>query len=225
MQQIKKIFKRNEAFSLVELIVAMAVSSIIMIMIYSSYRAVYFSVNKITKVADFDREMNLAYRRLDIDLSCMMYNVRKKQFYLKGDTEDGLVSNSTISFVTINQNNYMIKKDIDSPAYESDLKEVSYYLKKDPQFPEVSFLVRKEYILYNGYNTEIEESKNYETESVILKNVMDIKFEYFDDKWQDDWDSKEINRFPKSVKTTIKIKDYDSKEQIYEFISKIKMVK
>lgn len=224
--KLKKIFcffQKNEGLSLVEVLVAVSLSSIVMIIVYSANRTVIFSIKNLSGVVDFYQQINLAQRRIDSDINSLLYDSNNKSINLIGEINTGISSGSKITFVTINSNDFFVRKDLDSPTYDSDVKQISYYLKTDPQFPDVNFLIRKETILYNKDNDEITNSSE---ESVILTNVKNLKFEYsLRSSWQDKWDSSQTRRFPKSVKTVITLMDFQNREHVFEFISNLEMIK
>ncbi|MBN1501173.1 MAG: prepilin-type N-terminal cleavage/methylation domain-containing protein [Spirochaetes bacterium] len=229
MQPIKNRFREllyslsgNGGFSMVELIVAVALSSIIMIMIYSSNSIILNSIKNYSKVSEFYREYNLAYYRIDKDISSVFFNTGNENLVFKGSSDDGVRSNSEISFVTVAKNDLYMNYSSDELTMDSDVKLVEYYLKKDPSFPDLNFLIRKEFILYNEISEDFEEQKvkNFSEESILLKNVKDLKFEFYSGRMEKNWDLSVLKRLPQTVKTTIIINDYSGGEHTFSFISK-----
>jgi prepilin-type N-terminal cleavage/methylation domain-containing protein len=67
---LKRIFNRN-GFTLIEILVAITLSSIIIFMIYAVHTSVIKSIHKLTGVADFYENLNLSIRKIDRDISCL----------------------------------------------------------------------------------------------------------------------------------------------------------
>ncbi|MFW6366354.1 MAG: PulJ/GspJ family protein, partial [Spirochaetota bacterium] len=63
---------QQSGFSLLEVLVAATVSSIILMMIYTAHRSIMFSVRDMAGIAEFYENVNLASRRIDRDLQCTL---------------------------------------------------------------------------------------------------------------------------------------------------------
>lgn len=218
-----KIFSNRDGLSLVEVLVAVSLSTIVMIIIYSANRTVIFSIKNLTGVVDFYQQLNMTYLKIDSDVSSILYNSTNNNLYIKSEDNPGTASGNMLSFITSKNSDFYIRKNIKNQVYECDIKEISYYLKEDPSFPDVHFLIRKESILYNQNNNEL---KNSYQESILLTNVIDIKFEFsIRSRWEKKWDSTQTKRFPKAIKTIIIVKDYQGNEKTYSFISNLELIK
>jgi len=213
---VKRFFNKS-GFTLIEILVAMTLSSVIMLMIYSAHKSIMFSIKDMAGVADFYESVNLAMRRIDRDISCTMMSPDNKKLYFVGANDVMDRSNGKVSFVTVLKSDYYLLGSVAKSVNSCDVKEVSYYLKNDPKIDDLYYLVRKEDIQYDDKPGE------GGVESIMLMNVTDIRFEFTDQKsWEKQWDSKNTNKFPQAVKTILKVKNFKGKEEIFEFLTILK---
>ncbi len=209
-----------DGFSLIEMLVAIAVSSVILLMLYSSYRTIISATAELTKVAAFYERINLAIYHIDHDISCAFVNRNNKDVCFIAENHTSTPYRGTLNFVTINHRNFFVAIDPGKEIRQSDIHEVGYYLKSYRDKPEVFRLVKRE------QNTYDKEPESGGSESVILDNVTDIKFEFrLRNTWVDSWDSRKYIKFPAAVKTTLKIKNYRGEEEEFVFISLVNMAK
>ena len=102
-----------------------------------------------------------------------------------------------------------------SQAATSDIIGVSYFLRSDPDTKGLFNLIKSE----RGAYWE-EESGEGAAENVLLPNVVSMKFEFQRGTgWEENWDSRQNNMFPRAVRTTLVVKDYQAREETFEFIS------
>lgn len=201
----------NAGFSLIEILVASTIASLMMIMLYTSYKSILSSIKITTAQSEFYENINLALRRFDMDISNLYYTRENKNVYLYGAEEN---KNSIIVFVTVNHNPYMLQGNIKKQTFSSDVKRVAYYLKRDNITKDLYNLIKRE---ENHYSAE---SDAVPTENIILENVVSLKFYYkMRSDWTDKWDSRQDNLVPDAVKTNIVVKNYDKKNEKFEMIS------
>ncbi|HOW82166.1 MAG TPA: type II secretion system protein GspJ, partial [Spirochaetota bacterium] len=137
-------------------------------------------------------------------------------------TPDG--ENSKLNFVTVSFNEPMTDPSAKRPVPLSDVHEVGYYLKQDPEYPGVFQLIKREQAHYD------DDPESGGSENVLLENVISLQFHYkVRNDWEDSWDSRETSRFPRLVRTTIKVKKYGVKAEgsedteEFSFVSYISM--
>ena len=210
----------QEGFTLVEVLVATAVSSVILLMIYSAHRSIMTAIRDLTGVADFYENINLARYRIDRDLSCCFFNKYNKKLCFIGENNYGDFRNGKIDFVTVDHNDFLMSVNVNRELHRSDIHEVGYFLKRDPATQDLYYLMRREDSHYD------DDPLHGGTESVLLENVKDIKFEFsLLNNWTDKWDSRQFNKFPRAVKTTITMKNYRGNEEQMVIVSFIELVK
>jgi len=220
IREAGKTCRFHDGFSLIEMLVAIAVSSVILLMLYSSYRTVISATGELTKVAAFYERINLAIHHIDHDISCAYVNRSNKDVCFIAENHTSAPFRGKLNFVTIDHRNFVVAIDPGKEIRQSDVHEVGYYLKSYRDKPEVFMLVKRE---ENSYDKEPESGGS---ESVILDNVTDVKFEFrLRNSWVDSWDSRKYIKFPSAVKTTLKVKNYRGDEEEFVFVSMLNMAK
>ncbi len=207
--------KANKGFSLIEILVATSISSLVLLMVYTSYRSVLTTIQDVSGYAEFYENINLSLARIDHDISNAYYKTKDKKigFIAEVDAE-----NSSLHFVSVNFRKLRILGSIKEPYPYSDINEVSYYLREDPKIPDLFLLYRREERHYDG------EPTSGGTESIMLENVTGLRFEFkLRNDWTTRWDSRENKRFPKIVKTILKVKNYTGKEEEFVLMSYVDM--
>jgi len=207
----------GKGFSLIEIIVATAIASIILLIVYSTYSSSLRSIKDMTGFAEFYENINLAILKIDRDISNTYFKRGNNNlcFICKIDND-----NSRLSFVSADHCDFNIKGNIKNPFYSSDIKEIGYYLEEDRDNPGLYLLFKREEAHYN------EDPENGGEENIILENVTELKFEFKSgNNWVERWDSKLNQKFPTAVRTTINVKNYKGADEKFIFISNINLKK
>lgn len=215
-------FFSGEGFSVLEMLVATAVASIILLMVYTAHHAIMDSINHLTKVSVFYETVNLAITRIDSDISSAYINKYNKKLVFTSRNNRGAPYEGIINFVTIDYQKFSMLGDPRKEYPFSDIREVSYYLKRDSDQSGITVkyrLMRREDRSYD------EDPEAGGRTSILLNDVKDIRFEFkVRNDWTDSWDSKSNNKFPTAVKTTLVVQNYKGKEESFIFITRINMV-
>lgn len=218
---MRSIIKQTDGFTLLEAMVATVISSLIMIMIYTAQKGITQSVKSATKTSNYYESINLAITRLDRDLSCAILNPQNNRMYFYGENQAFPPKKGELHFITINRTSLMMTSNLDTPAPRSDIEEVYYYIDQDKENSEIYNLYRAEKIYYDG---------EFETKGdpqLLLKNVSDIEFEFTARRqYENKWDSRDVKRMPRSVRTTLKVKNpMNNQIDSFTIISNVKMQK
>lgn len=206
----------RKGFTLIEILVAITISSIIILMIYAAHSSVVKSIHTLTGVADFYENVNLAVRKIDRDISCLYYNRKNKKLCFIGESNYETPYNGKFNFVTIDHNEFLMLANIKSPCPKDDVKEVGYFLEPMEEVPELYNLMRRE---ENNYDDEPEAGG--ET-NILLENVVDLKFEFksrFSRDLSNRVDSRETYRIPSIVRITLVVRNYSGKDVPFIFSS------
>ena len=210
----------DSGFSLVEIIFATAISSVVLLMIYSAHRSISFAIQELTGVADFYENLNLTISRIDRDISCSYFKRDNKKLCFIGESGYDTPGEGKLNFVTVDHKAFSILVDSKVEYHLSDIHEVGYFLEEDKEVPGLFLLMRRE---ENHYDDDPEAGGE---KSIVLENVVDLQFEFKRRRnWTNKWDSREHNKFPKSVKTTLKVRNYRGNEEEFVFISYINLKK
>lgn len=204
----------NGGFSLLEVIIATAVSSMIILMVYAMHRSIMTSIYELTGVAEYYENINLAINRIDRDISYCHQNKNNKNICFVGENNYGNTANGKVNFITTIPSDYEMTMSPKMPWPRSDIREVGYFLRQDKQIAGLNTLMRRE---ENHFDDKPEEGGEA---SILLENVVDVKFEYWmHNDWGDKWDSRTAGRFPTAVRTSLRVRNYRGNEEEFIFIS------
>jgi len=203
----------NAGFTLIEMLVTLALSSIMFVMMYTTYSAIVKSIKDGGMISDYYANINTVIRRIDADILNAYWSDSKKVYFIS-DIEGGF---SKLNFVTVERKNYRLINNIKEDSPSSDIHEVGYYLKKNDsgQYD----LIRRSLIHYQI--ASIDEGE----EEIILKNVKSLKFSFKSgNDWVDRWNTKEGMKLPPGIKTTLVVIDMNNNDDIYEFFTTCNML-
>jgi len=186
-------------FTLVEILLAVALLSIIMTVMYSAFHTMGRVMRRTEQTKDTYQGARLILSRMRQDLSCAYFSPERKNFIFRGEDLSGRSGDADeLTFVTAGH--VISGRD----AAEGDLAEVSYYL--DENNPGI--LVRREDVSPD----EDERLKLGGTLDILGKDVVGLNLRYFDgaetsarpvggstseldetleeeDAWKDEWHS------------------------------------
>ena len=202
--------KKNDGFTLIEMLVATAVSSVILVMVYTAYSSIIKSVNQGKTASIYFEQVNMTLRRIDADLINAYWSENYKNINFICSTEGTF---SRLNFVTGEFKSNRMIMTIKESFPTSDIHEVGYYLKMNSKTGKYD-LIRRSEIHYDSSPLDggIEE--------VILKNVDSLKFQFkYRSDWVDVWDSRDQKRLPSGIKTTLVIIDPYNNKDTYEFFT------
>ena len=181
--------KSREGFTLVEVMIALFILSIIFSILYSSF----FPTRKVINNIETRRE---EWKVLASGLHILSNDIRTIS----------LPASSAISLFK-GSNTYTRQPMITFSAYtsfQSDgigrLRKVAYNVEEDPD-GRGTFILRR--LLY-------EDAKEIIEDEVLIDGLEEIEFSYFDGKdWKERWDAKDSDNLPKGVKVSISSKRGD----------------
>lgn len=210
----------DSGFSLIEVLVAIAISSVILLLIYSVHSSITLAIHNFTGVADFYENVDLAINRIDRDISCSYFNRNNKKLCFIGECDNNTPYNGKLNFVTVDYKDFFMLINPKEQYHRSDIREVGYFLEPDDEIQDLFYLMRRE---ENHYDDDPESGGE---SSILLENVVDLKFEFRKgNDWTNNWDSREHQRFPKTIRTTLKVRNYSEKDEEFIFISYINLKK
>ncbi len=208
-----------DGFSLIEVIVATAVSSVILLIVYSAHRSIMTSIFDLTGVAEFHENISLAVQRMDRDLSYAYAQKFNERVCFIGENRMGQTADGRLDFVTTDFSRESISLNPKKQNPASDIYEVGYRLRPDREVPGVFQLVRRHDLHYD------DDPLGGGTEDAMLDNVTDLKFEFWlRNEWTDKWDSREAKKLPQAVRTTLRVKNYRGTVEDFVFVSYVNPV-
>lgn len=206
-------------FSLIEVIVATAVSSVILLIVYSAHRSIMTSIFDLTGVAEFHENVSLAVQRIDRDISYAYAQKFNERVCFIGENQMGQTANGRLDFITTDFSRESISLSPRKQNPTSDIYEVGYRLRPDREISGLYQLVRRRDLHYD------DNPLDGGAEDAMLDNVTDLKFEFWlRNDWTDKWDSREAKKFPQAVRTTLRVKNYRGTVEDFVFISYVNPV-
>ncbi len=212
----------NRGFTLLELMVAMTLFTIVMGAAYSLFDSAQAISSDAGKVSRNQQEARFVLETLRRDLQGVvgmgMYDQESESTedsvyqFLGSDDGSEEEPRDEIQFLALNRDTLY------STSPESDLTMTRYYLVEKGENPTVQSLVRiKNAALLSSDSLQDEEEEAEE----IGPNVMNVNFRYFDgEDWQDSWNSSLSLTLPKAIEVTVFIR-IPEEDQVVKFSSKI----
>jgi prepilin-type N-terminal cleavage/methylation domain-containing protein len=182
--------RKDCAFTLVELLVAITISSLLVVAVVSATRALSASRQSVERRA----ASSAAARRALETIVGALRNVRcdpvRGTPVVVGHAGDAAGNAARIDLLVIGD------RRVRSAGPESDQHEVSFYLAKLPQQPLPVLLCRRDHALD-------EHPDEGGIATVVAEGVIGLSFAYYaDGRWRDDWPSAEP-RAPHAVRVTV----------------------
>ncbi len=201
----------KEGFTLIEVMIAMAILAVMAVLIYTSMSQTIGSKEDVEKKDELGHSANLALNKMSLDLE-MAFLLNGPEFL----GSDGKVKTAFIGkedrmdFATLSHVRYF--KD----AKETDYAEVGYYIENDKEDSSNKLLMRRESKGIDDKPTEGGKSE------AMVEGVKELHLEYYDPskkEWLKNWDSTQLdfsNRLPRAVKIELKVQD-PSMEEPYDY--------
>lgn len=189
----KKNITYRFGLTLIELSIVVALLGVIFTGIFSTYyTSLKISRNTTPKGGTSRQNIFFAIENVRSTLSQTYYVDGHRNLVFIGKT-DG-VQNARRDSVTLAAN-HPNAEEIGSPA----IREVSFFLKPMNNLPEEFNLIRREDEMVD------KDPMNGGIEHVLLDHVTSFQLKYSQrgDKWQDDWDTKDIKKVPKLIRIEI----------------------
>ena len=192
----------NQGFTLLELLIAMTMMTIIAASLYTSMSIGFRARESAEKVVEKGRSVEIAVELIKGMLSSAMDPDGVLAGEFKGEDEEGDsgYAADTLTFYTGDYN-----PEEDEAASDIEKVELSISVREDT---EEKVIVRK-------VTTNLLSPTTLDPdEEILCPNVRSMNLQYYDGSdWQDEWDSSENdNALPKAVKITIVLEDTDSAE-------------
>ncbi|MBL7684429.1 MAG: prepilin-type N-terminal cleavage/methylation domain-containing protein [Deltaproteobacteria bacterium] len=198
-----------EGFTLIEVMIAIAILAVIAILVFMSTSQTINSKEDTEKKDNLNHSVNMALNKMVNDLQMSFLLVGPD--FLGSDGRMKTVFKGTedkLDFPTLSKMRYY------KNSQETDYGEVGYFLQDDPEQSGQKLLMRRE---SKRIDDKPEEGGVSEP---IVDGIKELHFEYYDaqkKEWLKAWDSSQLesaNRLPRAVRMTIKVVDADSEDPL-----------
>jgi prepilin-type N-terminal cleavage/methylation domain-containing protein len=207
--------RANKAFTLVEVLLAVTLTSILMTVMYGAFHTMGRVIRRNERTKGAYQAARLIMSQMREDLTCAYFSPTRKNFIFRGENVQGYDADAdALTFVTAGH--VISARDVP----EGDFAEVSYYLDED--YPGI--LVRREDVSPDS------EPDVGGVLDIVGKNVVGLNFTYLDGmeqssrmrdrtttttqqqeaekeqkSWMDDWDSDEKAYLPRAVRIDLSV--------------------
>lgn len=206
--------RRPRGFTLMEILVALAITALMGGMIAMSFQTSFHAKQTIEKDADQYRMLRSAMDRMVREISAAYVSDRydPKRFRDQNDRPTNFIGEKDHLLFTS-----LAHERLYTDAKESDQMVVEYSVKSgmDEAARDRQDLVRRENPSVDG------QMDRGGTEAVLYEGIQKIEFAYWDSQdkeWTDEWDTRRLEKksiLPTRVKITLFAKDENGKEQRY----------
>ena len=175
-------------FTLVEILIAVAIVSLILTIIYGSYASSIDTMN-------YTREKMEAFSIIRLTLSRM--NEELTSSFFSEDNKDVMFSGEEGSLSFISSSQERIFKD----SKEYELSEIGYFTEAAEEGESLCLWRRED-------RTPDDDVLEGGEKEKLMEGLKGIEFKYYDgEEWRDAWDSKEESCLPQAVKVTLQFPD------------------
>jgi general secretion pathway protein J len=199
----------HSGFTLVEVMIAVAILAIVSSLIFGSFSRVFEARDLVEKVQERYHNVRVALERLSREISmALIYDCRELDTPMgerRFQTLFKVESMGKIDRLVMTTFSHLrMVRD----ANESDMNVLSYYGEDDPDDPAKTNLMRREKLRIDD---EPEEEEG--TEMILCHDIESLQYELWDDTkqdWVDEWDCSQIerqNQMPRLVRISLVVKD------------------
>lgn len=205
--------RRQRGITMVEVLIALAVLSMIVMSVWSSFRGTMDGM-KATEVIQMRYSIvrnGLSRMQSELGMAYLSFNRPlddARQYTLLDGVDNGKTDDLTFSSFS----HLRMRKD----ANESDQSVIQYFLEKDPENPKRTHLFRRESRRLSG--DKADELDEYFPAYIVIEDVEEFDVQYWDDRqreWLDEWrttrNDMQPDRLPQRVKVKLVVIDGDER--------------
>jgi len=217
----------SKGFTLIEILIAVAISALILTIIYGSYAASIRTMNACRESADINQMARLALDRISEDISCALTSSTNENLQFVGKDSEGLEGTpmDTLDFTSTNCLTLF------RGARECGICEIGYCIKQAPS----------EALWGQGTSTPLTGQESDSDRFVLLRReqsppdkeihdggeslelaeeIKELDFEYYDGKkWLSQWGPNEREALPSAVKISLTFQDKEGMPSTFSTIA------
>jgi general secretion pathway protein J len=191
-------------FTIAEILIAIAILSIIVTTIYGAYTSATRVIDNSRKTAKTYQMARFLLDSISEEIACAYHSYENERIVFVGvDKKDSLKDADTLTFTTTSSRKTSL------PGQDRGMRQLKYKLDT-----EKNLFLRSEISMADIKQDEIP-SEDEESYDIFSDNVAGLNFEYFDwEDWKNEYDTRqpETPFLPRAVRITISILD-ENKEQ------------
>lgn len=221
--------KRQQGFTLIEVLIAIAVLAIMMTLAWSSITGAVTAKRNLEDSQERDHEIRVGLARMVRDLSSAYISANEEQSVLERRTMFIGKSDGTVDELKFSS---MAHRILWANANESEQTIITYQAEADLEDSSLTNLVRREQRRPTN-DTSSRRDKEPAELDVLIRDVERVKLEYYDWKdksWKERWDSTQADgergRVPTRVRITLEIEqeDADGDKEVVKYVTQARLV-
>lgn len=208
---------RRRGFTLLELLVAMSIFSIVVSASYALFHATRGAARRAEFKAELLQTARAALRALEEDLrAAVMSGTAFDTGFIGTNGGSEKQPLDRLEFVTVNGNpSGLTVKNYDEPDQlpeRSDVVQVRYWIEEDAS-RKAHGLVRERHFDLLPISTRTQREEDVEE---VAPEVAYVNFRFYDTEWRDSWDTVQSRKMPKAVEITVHVRGEWNDEEILE---------
>ena len=220
---------RQRGFTLIEVLIAIAVLAIMMTLAWSSITGAVTAKRNLETSQERDHEIRVGLARMVRDLSSAYISANEEQSVLERRTMFIGKSEGTVDELGFSS---MAHRILWANANESEQTIITYMSEADLEDSSLTNLVRRE-LRRPTNDTSSRRDKEPAELDVLIRDVERVKLEYYDWKekaWKDRWDSTQADgergRVPTRVRITLEVEqeDADGDKEIVKYVTQARLM-
>jgi general secretion pathway protein J len=211
-----------EGFTLIEVMVSIAIVAVMMTLIWSSFSLTVRSKEHIEKVEERYHQVRLAMNRMAREISMAFLSMHDEMGTQQPRTRFVSQRNSSIDELLFSSFSHM---PLQANAKESDQSMIRYFSASDPQERSITNLMRRESRRL-GSEHPGEDGPAF----VMIEDIEELHFKFFDEvknEWRDTWNTMSVDgqpgRLPQKVKITLTLREEGKRELTFATATKVFM--
>jgi len=190
---------KARGFTLLEVLLAMAILAILMTVIYSSFSTAGRNVERAEASRDQTDLARTLISKMSDDIANAYYNALITETVFYGKKTQGDRENERFDSLALTTLTNWRKPD----SKETDLIEIGYHFEEKPEV-QGRILMRREKRELSKDVAVLEGGSDFE----VTDKVEGLRLRYFDGSaWADEWDSRTLRKLPRAVEITVMLAD------------------
>ena len=185
--------QKETGFTLIEILIAVAISAVILTIIYGSYAASIDTMDACRESTDINQMARLALGRISEDINCALISSTNERLQFVGKDSEELegIPMDTLGFTSTSCLSLF------RGAKEHRTCEIGYYIRQESD-SDIFVLLRRE------ESPPDEEPLSGGASLELAERIKGLDFEYYDGKeWLTQWNSKAREALPSAVKIAL----------------------
>lgn len=193
--------RREQGFTLIEILVAISIGAILLTTIYGVFGSVSGARDRLEAIGEEYHQARVLYDRLASEIRSGYFNTASKQTRL-------VAGNNTQGYPFLE-----FSTTLSTPLFGGRPGGISLVRYEQLEMEREIRLYRNEWPLLNA-------EPSHEPQ-LLITGLKSFALRYYDGaNWQDDWDSRQMGKLPEMIELTIEV---EVEEEVHSFLSTIEL--